>query len=99
MPAPSSVTERDSIPPPTISIRSDVAPASKLFSMSSFSTEAGRSMTSPAAIWLATKAGSIRMVMDQTSSLIVPMVPLHSPRKAYNTTEKLERDQAFTTTQ
>ena len=38
-----------------------VAPASSEFSSSSLSTEAGRSMTSPAAIWLATCSGRRRM--------------------------------------
>ncbi len=37
------------------------APASRLFSSSSFSTEAGRSTTSPAAIWLTSSSGSARM--------------------------------------
>src|SRR3954464_13428183 len=37
------------------------APASTLFSSSSFSTEAGRSTTSPAAIWLTRSSGSTRM--------------------------------------
>src|SRR5215208_5097680 len=41
------------------------APASMAFSTSSFTTEAGRSTTSPAAIWLASSAG--RSVMRPTS--------------------------------
>ena len=40
----------DKIPPSFISIVTDVAPASIAFSTSSFTTEAGRSITSPAAI-------------------------------------------------
>src|SRR5206468_12813365 len=39
----------------------DVAPASSAFSTSSFTTEAGRSTTSPAAIWSATALGRIAM--------------------------------------
>ena len=34
------------------------APASSAFSTSSFTTEAGRSITSPAAIWFLTSSGS-----------------------------------------
>ena len=37
------------------------APASSAFSSSSFTTLAGRSTTSPAAIWLATRSGSTWM--------------------------------------
>ena len=40
-----------------------VAPASKLFSTSSLTTDAGRSTTSPAAIWLANRAGSISILI------------------------------------
>ncbi len=39
-------------PPASMSMSMRVAPASRLFSTSSLTTEAGRSMTSPAAIWL-----------------------------------------------
>jgi hypothetical protein len=56
-----------------------VAPASRLFSSSSFTTDAGRSTTSPAAIWLTscTGIGCIRLsvvilkkvVLQKTSSL------------------------------
>jgi hypothetical protein len=41
-----------------------VAPASKLFSISSLITEAGLSTTSPAAIWLAKRAGRIAIVIE-----------------------------------
>jgi hypothetical protein len=37
-------------------------PASIAFSTSSFTTEAGRCTTSPAAIWLASASGSRRMI-------------------------------------
>ncbi len=45
---------------PAFSMRTTIvsAPASRLFSTSSLTTEAGRSTTSPAAIWLATCGGS-----------------------------------------
>src|SRR5436190_14427110 len=42
-----------------------VAPASRLFSSNSFSTEAGRSTTSPAAIWLTSSSGSTRMAVTR----------------------------------
>jgi hypothetical protein len=38
------------------------APASTAFSISSLTTEAGRWMTSPAAIWLATESGRSLMI-------------------------------------
>jgi hypothetical protein len=37
-----------------------VAPASSAFSVSSLTTAAGRSITSPAAIWFATRSGRMR---------------------------------------
>ena len=46
-------------PPARTSTRIEVLPASSAFSMSSLTTEAGRSTTSPAAILLATSAESI----------------------------------------
>ena len=46
-----------------MSICTRVAPASKLFSTNSLTTEAGRSTTSPAAIWLANRAGNISILM------------------------------------
>src|SRR6056297_387931 len=63
MPPPSSVMRIRRSPPPSISIRIRRAPASRLFSASSLTTEAGRSMTSPAAIWLTRCAGRPRMGM------------------------------------
>src|SRR5438552_18347590 len=61
MPEPSSITRTREIPPRRVMISILRAPASMLFSMSSFTTEAGRSTTSPAATWLATMSGSKRM--------------------------------------
>ena len=52
MPQPLSVTRISSHPPSLISTVTAVAWASMAFSSSSFTTEAGRSMTSPAAILL-----------------------------------------------
>ena len=56
MPAPSSMTVMRSRPPPWTSTSTRDAPASTAFSTSSFTTDAGRSTTSPAAIWSATAA-------------------------------------------
>ena len=53
IPVPSSRTLISLTPPRSISISIRLAPASTLFSTNSLSTEAGRSTTSPAAIWLA----------------------------------------------
>src|SRR5690554_5733103 len=55
MPRPSSRTRNSFTPPCSTSISTRVAPASRLFSSSSLMTEAGRSTTSPAAIWLASR--------------------------------------------
>src|SRR5579885_58309 len=66
MPAPSSVTRINRWPPPesTTSIRR--APASSAFSTSSFTTDAGRSTTSPAAMRLMTASESWRTGMWTT---------------------------------
>jgi DNA mismatch repair protein MutS len=50
IPQPLSVIRMNEIPPSLISTTTAVAPASMAFSTSSFTTEAGRSITSPAAI-------------------------------------------------
>ena len=52
MPPPSSRTRIRSMPPRSSSTSMRVAPASRLFSTSSLTIDAGRSTTSPAAIWL-----------------------------------------------
>ena len=61
MPAPSSATRMRRMPPSARSTETDCAPASRLFSTSSFSAEAGRSTTSPAAIWFTSSSGSARI--------------------------------------
>ena len=61
MPRPSSPTRMRSRPPPRTSMRTVVAPASSAFSTSSLTTDAGRSIVSPAAIPAATPTGSTRM--------------------------------------
>ena len=48
-------------PPPSISTSMRRAPASSAFSTSSLTTDAGRSTTSPAAIWSASSGGSTRI--------------------------------------
>ena len=53
MPQPLSRMRIKFAPPFSISIWILFAPASRLFSTNSFTTDAGRSTTSPAAIWLA----------------------------------------------
>ena len=57
MPAPLSLMRIRRAPPPSISISIRLAPASKLFSSNSLTTDAGRSTTSPAAIWLISTSG------------------------------------------
>ena len=57
IPQPSSTTRMREIPPRWIPTSIARAPASMLFSTSSFTTEAGRSTTSPAATWLARVSG------------------------------------------
>src|SRR5262245_5527089 len=59
MPRPSSSTWISSVPPPCTSTLMLRACASMAFSRSSLTTDAGRSITSPAAIWLTTASGSV----------------------------------------
>ncbi len=63
MPQPSSNTRTKEIPPRRIKTSILRAPASMLFSTNSFTTDAGRSTTSPAATWLATVSGSNRILL------------------------------------
>ena len=69
MPHPLSETRMKDTPPFWISTVMEVAPASRAFSISSLTTEAGRSTTSPAAIRLAT---------SKLSTLIFPISDLRS---------------------
>ena len=62
MPQPSSATRTRASPPSSISTDTWRAPASSAFSTSSFSADAGRSTTSPAAIWLTRPGGRRRTV-------------------------------------
>ncbi len=61
MPTPSSSTRTSRLPPYSTATATRVASASMAFSTSSLTTEAGRSTTSPAAIWLARSSGSFRI--------------------------------------
>lgn len=54
-------------PPSSSSISTRVAPASSAFSTSSLTTDAGRSTTSPAAIWLIRISGSWRIAISARS--------------------------------
>src|SRR5260363_18849 len=67
MPQPSSVTAILLTPPASSITRSVRAPASSAFSTSSFTTDAGRSTTSPAAIWLTRRPG--RTAIDRAMAL------------------------------
>ncbi len=61
MPEPSSATRSRRTPPSDSSTAIDWAPASRLFSSSSLRAEAGRSTTSPAAIWFTNSSGRGRI--------------------------------------
>ncbi len=61
MPRPSSSIEISRTPPAASRTVTCVAPASSALSSSSRTTEAGRSTTSPAAIWLISSSGSSRI--------------------------------------
>ena len=84
MPQPSSVTRMYSRPPPRSSSVTFRAPASTAFSKSSFTTEAGRSTTSPAAMRSATKGES--MFIFGKPGTFLPQVPFwhHYIVKALN---------------
>ena len=63
MPMPSSATLISTLPAPCSVTWMLIAPASIAFSTSSFTAEAGRSITSPAAMRLMVVGGRIRMGM------------------------------------
>ena len=72
MPEPLSLTSMRSRPPSAISTSMRVAPASRAFSESSFTTEAGRSTTSPAATCWATRGSNTCMVLATAFSSLTP---------------------------
>ncbi|MEY9720246.1 hypothetical protein ABIA22_002736 [Sinorhizobium fredii] len=63
MPLPLSAIRSSVLPPPAVATSILVAPASRAFSISSLAALAGRSMTSPAAIWLMSVSESCLMAM------------------------------------
>ncbi len=65
IPLPSSRTRVSRTPPASISTSMLCAPASRLFSTSSLTMDAGRSMTSPAAIWSMRWLSRMRMGMGR----------------------------------
>src|SRR5689334_22655234 len=77
MPLPSSLTLMVLRPPSSSAMSIIVAPASIAFSTSSFTTEEGRSTTSPAAIWSATELGRIEITGIATAKL-----PILAPRRS-----------------
>src|SRR5688500_10025821 len=79
MPQPSSLTRISFLPPSSRATSMTLAPASMEFSTSSFTTEDGRSTTSPAAIWSATALE--RMVIN---GILSPKLPVLSPRRRGN---------------
>ena len=86
-PQPLSVTRIYLIPPAFISAEITEAPASMAFSASSFTTEAGRSMTSPAAIWLAVRSSNIIILpIFHTSfpaACFIPIKPVSAAAAAF----------------
>lgn len=70
IPHPLSVMRISCLPPVLISMQMSFAPASKEFSTNSLTTEAGFSMTSPAAIWL--MVCSLRTRIFDVISVCIP---------------------------
>src|SRR5690606_34317386 len=83
IPQPLSTTRMERIPPSSISTRIRSAPASMAFSISSFTTEAGRSTTSPAAIWLTSRSSKMRILPISSPSglFVIPQPPLKLVQK------------------
>src|SRR6266704_5103813 len=78
------------LPPASISMRIVPAPASSAFSRSSFTTDAGRSTTSPAAILFATASGSMRirlisfggfLLFLNSNPQLVELISVHGRRR------------------
>ncbi len=69
-----------SVPPPLTSTEIATAAASRAFSTSSLTTEAGRSTTSPAAILAATSGARTRIVI--LSGIVGSYTPLARARSA-----------------
>ena len=78
IPFPSSITCIDVFPASTTSTSMRFAPASTAFSTSSLITEAGRWITSPAAIWFATESGrSCIISLIYTKNLTLTLTKRH----------------------
>src|SRR5437899_2711121 len=90
IPWPSSITRIMRLPPTSTSTRIVFAPASMAFSRSSFTTDAGRSTTSPAAILFATASGSMRirlisfggfLLFLNSNPQLVELISVHGRRR------------------
>ena len=84
MPLPLSVTRMKLVPPAMTSTSMRVAPASMAFSTSSFTTEAGRSTTSPAAILLMVLSSSTWMMLLPFMLCPPPFWPAPAACKAHS---------------
>ena len=100
IPDPSSPTRISAAPAPSTSIRICVAWASRLFSTNSFTTDAGRSTTSPAAMRsaMACSRTLMRFIVSTCGLLVLRFAPLHShdfPRGRRHLRGRLLRAQLF----
>ena len=82
MPMPLSITWIRVLPASLMCMSIWVLPASMAFSTNSFTTDAGRCTTSPAAIWLATTSGST--CMQRLSDIIVVKHVCHKEQNSNN---------------
>src|SRR5690606_38237372 len=78
------------MPPPATSMSTCRACASMLFSISSFSAAAGRSTTSPAAIWLTMRSGSARMC----ANALALVAEFFGPARVHRIGDDVERAHA-----
>src|SRR5206468_8121596 len=74
IPQPSSTTRTSARPPARASTDTVLAPASSALSTSSLTTDAGRSITSPAAIWSTTPGGKTAIVVSMGSRYHAPLI-------------------------
>ena len=88
IPQPSSCTRISRRPPSRTSTRISPAPASRLFSISSLTTDAGRSTTSPAAIWFATSAERTLIGIGTTPCAYCTIAPIVDARAGRESTVK-----------
>src|SRR5690606_38042704 len=83
MPTPSSATTTRRIPPSSMRSSIRPAPASIAFSSSSLTTEAGRSTTSPAAIWLTSMSGSGAIGRRAAEALCIGRIIVAAPMRGF----------------